>query len=822
MLVEEQISARQQRARTAIQSILAKPSGQGYGDYEVRSASGRKYRVAMRGPSLFENYCSCADFAVNTLGTCKHIEALLFRLRQRFRRSFHQQRYQRNRASISLHYGETVSVRLKLPADSPQALQEIAAADFDSDGFLRKENLRDFEQVLEKLRAADETTVVYSDVLDFIDRENERASGLEDERRYLAQLERGKNPLEGLLKVPLFPYQIRGALFGACRGRAVLADDMGLGKTIQAIAAAELLRRRRGIERVLVVAPASVKYQWKTEIEKFCDLSTQVIDGLMPHRKELYAHPAFFNLTSYELVLKDLEDMHNLRPDLIILDEAQRIRNWATATARTIKQLKSRYALVLTGTPLENKLEELYSVVEFVDGRRLGPAFRFLKEHRMEDEKGKLLGYRGLDQIHRQLEPILLRRTRKEVLPELPERTDQVFRVCMTREQAGPYWEQNDILARLMHKWQRQGWLSEIDLRRIMCCIQNMRMLCNSTFLFDKETNFSPKLAEFREIIRELAVEEKRKVVVFSEYERMTYLAGQELTDLRISWVSLHGNVPARKRGELMARFREDPDCKVFLSTDAGGVGLNLQAASAVVNFEPPWNPARLEQRIGRVHRLGQTHPVQVVHLLTEQSIEERVWETLKLKRALFTGLFDSTTDEVSFEKLGRKSTMQVIKEKFCDQPGRPMPIISPEAAAPMRVAEAEKARETAIQLSRARENSAEVVAQRGAAAPMSDAQEFSPGADSHPTSHVPDVGQAAAKLLEAGLSFLETIAPPATGVARSTDHSKTIERAFSSLLRIDTQTRRHVLTVPLPESLTAERVAGAISGLLGKLAGLS
>src|SRR5271157_3038951 len=307
MLVEEQISARQQRARSAIQSILAEPVGQGYGDYEVRSATGRKYRVAMRGPSLFENFCSCADFAVNTLGTCKHIEALLLRLRQRFGGSFQRQKYQRNRASLSLHYGETLGVRLRLPADSPQALQEIAAAHFDSEGFLRKEHLHDFERVLETLRAADETTVVYSDVLDFIDRENELASGLEDERGHLAQLARGKNPLEGLLKVPLFPYQIRGALFAACRGRVVLADDMGLGKTIQAIAAAELLRRRRGIERVLVVAPASVKYQWKTEVEKFCNLSTQVIDGLIPHRKKLYANPAFFNFTSYELVLKDIE-----------------------------------------------------------------------------------------------------------------------------------------------------------------------------------------------------------------------------------------------------------------------------------------------------------------------------------------------------------------------------------------------------------------------------------------------------------------------------------------------------------------------------------
>jgi SNF2 family DNA or RNA helicase len=243
---------------------------------------------------------------------------------------------------------------------------------------------------------------------------------------------------------------------------------------VQALAAAEMLRRRRGIQRVLVVAPASVKYQWKTEIEKFTDLPAQVIDGLLPRRRELYASPKFFNLSSYELVLKDVRYMHELAPDLIILDEAQRIRNWTTATARTIKQLKSRYAFVLTGTPLENKLEELFSVVEFVDGRRLGPAFRFLHEHRTEDEQGHLIGYRGLNRIHDQLAPVLLRRTRQEVLKDLPQRTDQILHVPLTPQPAEPYWEQNDILAALMRKWERQKWLSEIDLRRIMCCLQNI------------------------------------------------------------------------------------------------------------------------------------------------------------------------------------------------------------------------------------------------------------------------------------------------------------------------------------------------------------
>ena len=489
--------------------------------------------------------------------------------------------------------------------------------------------------------------------------------------------------------------------------------------------------------------------------------------------------PQFFNLSSYELVLKDVRYMHELAPDLIILDEAQRIRNWTTATARTIKQLKSRYAFVLTGTPLENKLEELFSVVEFIDGRRLGPAFRFLHEHRTEDENGKLIGYRGLDRIHDQLAPILLRRTRQEVLKDLPKRTDQILHVSLTPQQAEPYWEQNDILAALMRKWERQGWLSEIDQKRVLCCLQNMRMLCNSTFLFDKQTNHSPKLAEFREIVRELAIEEGRKVVVFSEYERMTHLAGEELEKLGIGFVSLHGGVPSRNRGALMEKFRRDAECRVFLSTDAGGVGLNLQAASAVVNFEPPWNPARLEQRIGRVHRLGQAHPVHVVHLLTKDSIEERVWETLKLKKSLFAGVFDSPTGEVSFAALGRKSVLQAVKEIFANQPGRPKPLIDQPAA-------------KAVPIQSMRPTAAAVpAAVPPAAAPQS--TEFE---------------QAAAGLIETGVRFLESLAAVAQGAPPG--------ETLSNLVSIDPRTNRPVLSIPLPKSVDQNRLVRALSAVLG------
>ncbi len=772
MLIEQQIAERRERASVAIAKVLKRPPDGPYGDYQVKSPSGKTYRVAMRGPGLFENYCSCPDFAVNTLGTCKHIEALLLRLRKRHGRSLESKRYARSRASISLQYGEAIDVRLRLPPSPSPALRKLADEYFDATGLLKRESFQRFDQVIDAFRKADLDAVIYSDVLEYLDRENELAEGLVLERQLLAQLRRGLDPLKGMLKTKLLPYQELGAIFAACRGRVVLADDMGLGKTVQALAAAEMLRRRRGIQRVLVVAPASVKYQWKTEIEKFTDLPAQVIDGLLPRRQELYRSPQFYNLSSYELVLKDIRYMQELAPDLIILDEAQRIRNWTTATARTIKQLKSRYAFVLTGTPLENKLEELFSVVEFVDGRRLGPAFRFLHEHRTEDEEGHLMGYRGLDRIHDQLAPILLRRTRKEVLKDLPPRTDRILHVTLTPQQAEPYWEQHDILAALMRKWERQGWLSEIDHKRVLCCLQNMRMLCNSTFLFDKKTNYSPKLAEFREIVRELAIEENRKVVVFSEYERMTHLAGEELKKLGVGFVSLHGGVPSKNRGALIEKFRRDTECRVFLSTDAGGVGLNLQAASAVVNFEPPWNPARLEQRIGRVHRLGQADPVHVVHLLTQGTIEERVWETLKLKKSLFAGVFDSPTGEVSFEALGKKSVLEAVKEIFADQPGRPKPVIEqpPPKAVPI---------------------------QPVTAATASGSGGFE---------------QAAAGLIETGVRFLESLAAVA--------QSKPAGEGLSSLVSRDPRTNRPVLSIPLPQSVDENRLMQAISTLLGAFGG--
>jgi SNF2 family DNA or RNA helicase len=656
MLREEQIDIRRQRAAAEQFRIQNLGRNRVFSDYQVTNpATGGQYRVGIRGFEVGDNACTCPDFRTNTLGTCKHIEAVLAALGQDAPATVRQRKASVAQPEVYLSYGEQLRLGLHLPPRHSDQLRDLAARFFDGKGLWKDGN--DYAALVEAINGVPEPVTLLSDAMEHIDRETERREMAQREQVLVRQLEAGQLDLD-LLHVPLYPYQMRGALFLAYRGRSILGDDMGLGKTVQTLAAAELLARERGVERVLVVAPASVKYQWEGEIRKFTGRPVQIIDGPTKARRALYDLPTFYRLVNYEMVLRDLEPINAWQPDLIVLDEAQRIKNWESKISRAVKKLRSRYAIVLTGTPLENKLEELYSIVQFVDDRRLGPAFQFLHDHRVIDDKGKLIGYRHLDRIREKLGPILLRRTRKEVLSQLPARTDSTVFVELSDAQKAPYAEQQTTLARLLAK----KYLTEIDRRRILCCLANLRMLCDSTFLLDRTTNVSPKLDEFAELMRELAAEGDHKVVVFSQWELMLRKAAEVLDRLGIGYATLHGGIPGRERKALMERFRDDSQCKVFLSTDAGGTGLNLQTADTVINLEVPWNPAVLEQRIARVHRLGQHRPVRAINLVTRGTIEERVLKTLELKRSLFEGVFAGTADEVNFEALGQRPFLDTVR----------------------------------------------------------------------------------------------------------------------------------------------------------------
>ena len=394
--------------------------------------------------------------------------------------------------------------------------------------------------------------------------------------------EPSKHPLrKTLLNATLRPYQLDGIAFAAEAGRAVLADDMGLGKTIQGIGVAELLAQHTSLSKVLIICPASLKSQWRIEIRRFCKRTCRLVLGTAEERAEQYAGDAFFTICNYEQVLRDILSIERVPWDLIILDEGQRIKNWEAKTSRIIKGLKSPFALALSGTPLENRLDELFSVVEFIDDRRLGPAFRFFNRHKVVDEKGKLLGYKNLAELRAKLEPLLLRRTRKGVIKQLPPRTTQVLRIPPTEEQLDLQKGHRQIIQTIINK----KYLTEMDLLRLQKALLMCRMCANSTFLVDKQgPGYSSKLDELNELLNQLMAEEDRKIVLFSEWTTMLNLIEPLLEKQKLNYVRLDGSVPQKKRQGLMHQFQKDPDCKLFITTNAGATGLNLQAANTVIN----------------------------------------------------------------------------------------------------------------------------------------------------------------------------------------------------------------------------------------------
>ncbi|MFH1867540.1 MAG: DEAD/DEAH box helicase [Candidatus Omnitrophota bacterium] len=607
----------------------------------------KRYPVVIRGEALGINYCSCPDFSVNTLGTCKHVEYVLRKLRKKKGgRRLLKQGYVSEHSSITLRYGVKRYAVLVTGTHANNELKELAVRFFDSNGVLTEWGFKHFDEFTRQADNLDDDLRYHDDAMSFI---AQIRDGIKRRERLKKIFPQGiKTPIfKKLLKTDLFPYQREGVLFAVRAGRGLIADDMGLGKTVEAIGVSEIMACYFGIGKVLIVCPASLKHQWFKEIKQFTNRSAQVIQGLLHTRRGLYKDETFFKITNYDVIHRDIKVIESWAPDLIILDEAQRIKNWKTRLARSVKQLSSTYALVLTGTPLENRLQELHSIVEFIDKHHLGPLFRFLDTHQMTDDAGKVIGYRNLNALGSSLEPILIRRRRKEVLSQLPKRVDKNYFVSMTSQQMQIHEENREIVARIVSKWRRYHFLSEEDKQRLMRALQNMRMVCDNTYLVDKETIHGKKIDELEEQLQEILERPQVKVVIFSQWVRMLELVRNMLGVNGWRYMYLHGGVPSRKRGSLIQIFRDEPDCRIFISTEAGGLGLNLQNAEVVINLDLPWNPAVLEQRIGRVHRLGQRQPVRVINFIAEGSIESGMLSLLRFKQSMFAGVLDRGANEV-------------------------------------------------------------------------------------------------------------------------------------------------------------------------------
>ncbi len=667
-----------------LEIIARPPHGRHLGLYATRrlGSLGRPYRTLLRRIEPLEGSCDCADFLRSSLALCKHLLTVLEDVTSR-------------------RGGLNDAGREPMPKSSPLRWDPVRPLTGPGDWLSRirwvdgipDRDLRrwfhpgDGDCSTLDVPATPETRLAVVDallgVLGHGHAEPALHALLQEDRRRLAREIEGARGLARLrealrsLKQPLYPYQREGVGRFLVRGRLLLADDMGLGKTAQAIAACHALWHAGRVRRGLLVVPAALKPQWLREWQLFTDAPAAVVEGNPAQRRAAFdACRRGFLLGNYEQLIRDLDVVRDWTPDIVVLDEAQRIKNWATKTALTVKQLGPQYRLVLTGTPMENRLGELASIVEWVDDLALEPKWRLAPWHTTPvDGKAEIGGARNLDTLRTRLAGCMVRRIRAEVLSQLPARTDSRIPVEMTAEQMEEHDALNMPIAQLLRR-ARQRPLTQAEFLRLMTLLTTQRIISNGLAQLRFEHIWpdlsrierptesmlrglaSPKLLELRELIGQLALTQTRKVVVFSQWRRMLRLAHwatrDELARERVRAAFFTGEEGQKRRTQNIVDFHDDPACRVLFATDAGGVGLNLQrAASACINVELPWNPAVLEQRIGRIYRLGQRRPIDVYNLVSESGIESRIADLVGSKKALFTGLFDGTTDEVAFERSG-------------------------------------------------------------------------------------------------------------------------------------------------------------------------
>ncbi len=689
-------------ARREALRVASRPSrGALAGIYRVRRRRGqpRPYQTLLRTVEPLAASCDCADFAKSSLGLCKHILTVLEDLAGsscRFERAGRDAGV-RSRAPLVVwdpvrplsgrgDWLERIVIRAEAgaPGGANGALRQV------NGGFVRAgdgrhrprrasldrpasrlELVRGLRSVLELERRGRQTVdPALSSLLAAEEQRLEEQLSL----REVAPLSRA---LRGFAR-RLYPYQREGVKRFLATGRLLLADDMGLGKTVQAIAACHALFGAGRVSRGLVLVPASLKTQWAREWNQASDVPVAVVEGGPTDRRRIYrkAREGFL-IANYEQLWRDLDLVRRWRPGLVVLDEAQRIKNWATKTAACVKHLSPPYRLVLTGTPMENRIDELASIMDWVDEHALEPKWRLAPWHSLTaNGTREVVGARNLDTLRSRLAPSMLRRVRSEVLDQLPPRTDTLVPVSMTEAQREEHSALDQPIASLAARAQHRP-LTQAEFLRLMSLLATQRIIANGL----AQLNFSevwpgisrvrdpddsllaslssPKLQELRPIIETLVVDQGRKVVVFSQWRRMLRLAAWAVEPIlrRVGARPLFftGEERQRRRQQNLVDFHDDPEARVLFATDAGGVGLNLQrAANACVNLDLPWNPAVLEQRIGRIHRLGQNDPIDVYNLVSERSIEARIAGLVSDKTALFKGLFDGTSEEVRFDRDGR------------------------------------------------------------------------------------------------------------------------------------------------------------------------
>lgn len=436
----------------------------------------------------------------------------------------------------------------------------------------------------------------------------------------------GQQEAEFESKLPLLPYQKVGATFLAKIKSGLLGDDVGLGKTIQTLA---VIEADPSIHKVLILCPAILKYQWEAEIQKFLgeETATQVIGGTKAERTEKWNAPSNkFYIANYELLLRDFDLINQGTWDYIVADEASKISNPRSKTSQSLKKLKARNRLALTGTPISNKPNEVWNIIDFTNPGVLGNYYKFVDRYCIRDQYNGIFGYQNLEELQKRIRRYMIRRTKEQVLPELPEKITKDLPFDLS------------FAEHTLYKKLKQEMLFEIEAVDIskmadpatiqMALVKMMRLqqLADSMELIGEKKD-STKLDVLKELIDEEL--KGRKIIVFTKFAQMADILQRELGGFKIS-----GSVNQATREAILSEFN-NPASPVFkgsnllIMTSAGQFGLNIQSASVVIHYDQEWSLAKMTQREGRAHRYGQKQTVLVYNLLARGTIDFYVQKKL-------------------------------------------------------------------------------------------------------------------------------------------------------------------------------------------------
>lgn len=428
--------------------------------------------------------------------------------------------------------------------------------------------------------------------------------------------------------LPLFPYQKVGAAFLWKIGSGLIGDSPGTGKTIQVMALAE----KAGAEKILVFCPAVLKHQWENELKTFVPhRKAVVIEGTKAERVALWQEEADYYIANYELLLRDFDNMNCREWDYIFADEATKICNPQAKQSKVIKKLRAKKRVAMSGTPISNRAQDCWNLIDFTNPGAFGNYWAFLGRYCLKDRFGGIFAYQNMDELREKLRRYMIRRTKEEVLPELPAKITTDVPFVLSEEEAKL---QKKIKMEILHEIEAAD-INKIEypmrLQFTIAKFQRLRQLADSLELLG-ENKKSTKLEVLKELLQE-NLENGRKAIIFSEFAKMCDILKRELPEYNP--VMITGDVPNEVRQPLLDRFNADPECKICIMSSAGMWGLNITAASIVVNYDLPFSLSKLEQRIGRAHRIGQKNKVQVFNLLGKGTADMAIKKIIHSKAEL-------------------------------------------------------------------------------------------------------------------------------------------------------------------------------------------